>query len=131
MSVSRDIALDPSSYDLLIQGQDLAPLLTDDDAIVSAVVALTKCVAGEWFLDLVNTGIPWLSIFRNKGVNVAGIQKILFDKYAAIPGVQQVISVLVVPNFQARTLAVTWALTGNAGLLTDTTTVQTTSGVTT
>jgi hypothetical protein len=123
MSVSRDLALDPSTYDLLIQGQDLAPLVADTDAIVSAVVAVTKCVAGEWFLDQLNTGIPWLTIFRTKGVSVAGIQKILFDKYASIPGVQQVNQVIVTLNRQARTCAVTWTLTASAQLLTQTTPV--------
>lgn len=112
MGTSRDLALNSSTYDLSIVGQDLAPLITDYDAIVSDLTAVTKFMLGEWFLDL-SQGLPWLQVFGTKPLDTARLRAALFAAYQARPGVSQVLSVTIsaLPN---RTATITWVVLADA-----------------
>lgn len=118
MSTARDLALD-ANYDLAIQGQDLAPLLTDVDSISSDIKATILLVSGEWFLDT-SQGIPWFDLFQSKGAPVNRLRSLLVTAVGARLGVIQVLNLSISVNSPARTASVSFTVQTDAGLLTST-----------
>lgn len=113
MATARDLALD-ANYDLALQGQDLAPLVTDNDAIVSDVEATLQFMKGEWFADL-SQGLPWFQqILGPKNPNLTTMRNQIFQAIAARKGITQVLSVIVTPNFPTRTASITWLAQADA-----------------
>jgi hypothetical protein len=116
MSTARDLALDPDTYDLLIVGQDLAPLISDYDAIVSDVEATLKFMAGEWFADL-SQGIPYFQQLLIKAPNLPAFRTLLFKAIGARLGIIQVQYVTITVNAAARTASIVWAAFADDTLL--------------
>lgn len=64
---------------------------------------------GEVNLDR-ELGVPWTQLL-DKGTNIGYFQAILYDTIQETPGVAQVTSIALIPNYSARTLTVTFTAT--------------------
>lgn len=121
MPTDRDLALD-DTYDLAILGQDLAPLVQDNTAIVSDVEAAILMFAGEWFLDT-SQGVDWFGAFSTKG-SAAKLRAQIFQAIAARQGITHVLSVAVTVNARSRSMSIVWQAFADATLLSSTVTVS-------
>jgi hypothetical protein len=115
MSTPRDLALDANG-DLLIIGQDLAPLVADDAAILSDVEATIRFVLGEWFADT-SQGIPWFQVLGVKNPPLNALRSALFTQIGARRGITQVIEVTITQKKAARSASVVWSAQSDAGVL--------------
>ncbi len=111
MGIPKDLALD-ATYDLQLQGQDIAPLVADTAAIISDVTATLQFMLGEWFLDQ-SQGISWFSVLGQKKVNLQELRSVLFAAIAARQGITQVQFVNVTQDTTRRSLTVKWAAFSN------------------
>ncbi len=83
-----DIALDPSTNDLLIV--DLgATLVTDIDQIVQNLAIRLRFIQGEWYLNIL-AGIPYYQYFFIKNPNQIQVETFLKDEISETNGVQEI-----------------------------------------
>lgn len=111
---TRDLALDING-DWEISAGDLQ-LIGDGPAIVQAVQIALQFFQGEWFLD-VSAGLPWWQQVLVKNPNPNQVQGVIRSAILAVPGVQGIQALAINYDPQQRTLAVSFALQADVGLL--------------
>lgn len=117
MTLGPDLALDPTSHDLVFENGDL--LLRAD--LAQAIKCAILAVRGEWFLDELD-GVPYFEDVFVKKPSLAQLAAIYRDTIARVPAVREVKRLSVRLNAD-RSLAVEWAVEGDAGEISGTTEV--------
>lgn len=85
-----DIALDPSTGDLVFENFDLA-LVSDVDQVAQNLAIRLRFIEGEWFLNIF-AGIPYYQYFFIKNPNQIQVETFLKDEISGTNGIQQITS---------------------------------------
>lgn len=88
MSTVRDLKIDATTGDLVVDGADLA-LVSDLDAIGQSVRTRLRFFLGEWFADL-DVGVPWWQSIFVKNPNLGVVREALRSTVADTPGIARV-----------------------------------------
>lgn len=102
-----DLALDPDTGDLLVEGGDLVLTGGADNVIQEAKINL-GWVMGEWFLDE-DRGIPYFEQVLVKSPNLPVIQALYRRALLGTRGVVSVESLTLDLDKATRTLTVRWS----------------------
>ena len=94
----KDIALDPTTGDLLLENFDLQ-LVDGRDQIAQNLAIRLRFILGEWFLDT-NAGVPYYNDFFIKAPNQIRIESVLKEEILDTSGVNQILSFA--SSFDAR-----------------------------
>jgi hypothetical protein len=111
-----DIALDPDTGDLLIEGGDLA-LLDGVEAISQHVAIRLQFFQGEWFLDT-RVGIPYYQRVLVKNPDLNAVRFLLRAAVASTPGIGELQSFSTEYANASRTLSVEFEASTEDGPLT-------------
>ena len=118
----RDLALDPSTGDLVIEGGDFA-LVQGEDAIAQACGIALRMWAGEYPFNT-SIGGAWADVLNQIGATdddlAAEVRRLLVQ----VQGVSSVDSVIVVRDSTARTATVTAQVRASVGVVLTVPTVQ-------
>lgn len=86
----KDLALDPSTGDLLIVDFD-ATLVDGIDQIAQNLAIRLRFIQGEWYLNIL-AGLPYYQYFFIKNPNQIQIETFLKDEISNTTGVQEITS---------------------------------------
>lgn len=110
MTVLRELALDPVTWDVLFRNGDWV-WLEGKDAVAQRVSVHLRTLLAEWRFDE-NLGTPWLqSITGPVGVTDALIRQIIGQEIRKVQGVDSVGAINVERNRAARSIRITGRIT--------------------
>lgn len=112
----KDIALDPTTGDLLLENFDLQ-LVEGKDQIAQNLAIRLRFILGEWFLDT-TAGVPYYDDFFIKAPNQIRIESVLKEEILDTPGVDQILSFTSTFNAQRRIYSVTFSVSTIRGEIT-------------
>lgn len=95
-----DLALHPDTWDLHLDGTDVATV-TGRDAIAQEIAVRLRWWRREWFLDG-RKGVPYLEQIFEKGVSVDTVRAILKREIEEVPGVVAVRSLSITVDATTR-----------------------------
>lgn len=112
----KDIALDPTTGDLLLEHFDLK-LVDGRDQIAQNLAIRLRFILGEWFLDI-NAGVPYYDDFFIKAPNQIRIESLLKEEILDTPGIDQILSFTSNFDAQKRIYSVTFSVSTIQGEIT-------------
>lgn len=112
----KDIALDPTTGDLLLENFDLQ-LVDGRDQIAQNLAIRLRFILGEWFLDT-TAGVPYYDDFFIKAPNQIRIESVLKEEILDTRGVDQILSFTSTFNAQRRIYSVTFSVSTIRGEIT-------------
>lgn len=112
----KDIALDPTTGDLLLENFDLQ-LVEGRDQIAQNLAIRLRFILGEWFLDI-TAGVPYYDDFFIKAPNQIRIESVLKEEILDTPGIDQILSFTSTFNAQRRIYSVTFSVSTTRGEIT-------------
>ena len=115
MATVRDLKIDPTTGDVVLDGADLA-LVSDGAAIVQAVRSRLRLFLGEWFADL-SVGVPWFQSVFVKNPNLVAVRSAIRSAIVETPGIAELVSYSQTFNAVTRTLTVAFSATTDTGEL--------------
>lgn len=115
MSTVRDLKIDSTTGDVVLDGDDLA-LVSDGAAIAQAVRANLRMFLGEWFADQ-TVGVPWFQSILVKNPNLVAVRTAIRSAIVNTPGIADLVSYTQTFDASARTLTVTFSATTDTGEL--------------
>lgn len=86
----KDIALDTTTGDLLLQDFDLQ-FVEDQDQITQNLAIRLRFILGEWFLDI-TAGVSYYQDFFIKAPNQIRMESVLKQEILSTRGVNQILS---------------------------------------
>lgn len=104
----KDIALDPTTGDLLLKNFDLQ-LVDGKDQIAQNLAIRLRFILGEWFLDT-TAGVPYYDDFFIKAPNQIRVESVLKEEILDTPGVDRILSFTSNFDDQLRTYSVTFSV---------------------
>lgn len=104
----KDIALDPTTGDLLLENFDLQ-LVEGCDQIAQNLAIRLRFILGEWFLDI-TVGVPYYDDFFIKAPNQIRIESVLKEEILDTPGIDQILSFTSNFDAQRRIYSVTFSV---------------------
>lgn len=112
----NDIALDPTTGDLLLENFDLQ-LVEGRDQIAQNLAIRLRFILGEWFLDT-TAGVPYYTDFFIKAPNQIRIESVLKEEILDTPGVNQILSFSSNFDAQRRVYSVVFSVITTQGEIT-------------
>ena len=112
----KDIALDKTTGDLLLQDFDLQ-LVDDQDQIAQNLAIRLRFILGEWFLDI-TAGVSYYQDFFIKSPNQIRIASVLKQEILNTKGVTQILSFTSNFDDQRRIYSVTFTVSTVQGQIT-------------
>ena len=112
----KDIALDPTTGDLLLENFDLQ-LVEGRDQIAQNLAIRLRFILGEWFLDI-TAGVPYYDDFFIKAPNQIRIESVLKEEILDTPGIYQILSFNSSFNALRRIYSVTFSVSTIQGEIT-------------
>jgi hypothetical protein len=104
----KDIALDPTTGDLLLENFDLQ-LVEGRDQIAQNLAIRLRFILGEWFLDI-TAGVPYYDDFFIKAPNQIRIESVLKEEILDTAGIDQILSFTSNFDAQRRIYSVTFSV---------------------
>lgn len=104
----KDIALDPTTSDLLLENFDLQ-LVEGRDQIAQNLAIRLRFILGEWFLDI-TAGVPYYDDFFIKAPNQIRIESVLKEEILDTLGIDQILSFTSNFDAQRRIYSVTFSV---------------------
>lgn len=105
----RDLALDNTTWDLSLSGDDLV-LASKADQVTQHIRQRLQTFHGEWFLSL-STGVPWFQDILGKPQRLAVVETILKQEIIKTPGVTELVAFRVdVDDARERVIRVTFTV---------------------
>lgn len=115
MATVRDLKIDATTGDLVVDGADLA-LVSDLDAIGQSVRTRLRFFLGEWFADL-DVGVPWWQSILVRNPNLGVVREALRSTVANTPGISRVESFDFAFTAATRDLTVSFRARADTGEL--------------
>lgn len=115
MSTVRDLKVDTTTGDLVLDGADLA-LVADGESIAQAVRANLRLFLGEWFADL-SVGVPWFQSILVKNPNLVTVRAAIRKAIQDTPGIAEIVSFSMTFDAGTRVLSVSFSATSDTGEL--------------
>jgi hypothetical protein len=112
----KDIALDKTTGDLLLQDFDLQ-LVENQDQITQNLAIRLRFILGEWFLDI-SAGVSYYQDFFIKAPNQIRIESVLKQEILNTPGVSEILSFTSNFDDQRRIYSVTFSVSTIQGEIT-------------
>lgn len=113
MTLGPDLYLDPATGDLQFVDGDL--VMKPD--LAQAIGIALRFIRGEWFLNT-ETGVPYFERFFVKNPNLEHLRAILRETILSVPAVKRIEKLELALETTTRRLTVTFAVEGDAGLIT-------------
>lgn len=117
----RDLAVDPTSGDLVVTGDVHA--VSGRQAVAQAIGIRLKTYRGEWFLDTAR-GVPWFDEIMSKDPNLVATGETLRREVSGTAGVLEVVAFSVALDRTTRTLSGSYTVTTDLGELVGTFTAE-------
>ena len=113
MATRLDLLLDDNG--VVLRGGDWA-FAIDREGIQQRISQVLKTIAGEWFLDL-DYGLPYFEQILIKNPNLPAVQDLFRRALLSVKGVSSVERLTLSLDTTSRTLAVSWVVLTDLGLL--------------
>ena len=110
----RDLQFDRKTMKVARDSNGRVPRTTGIDAIRQAVEIMLNLTQGEYFLDL-DAGIPWFDRVLVKAPNLKAIEQLFRNKILAVPGVNEVTSLVLNFDRTTRRLSGSWSANTDLG----------------
>lgn len=88
--LAYDIALNVSTSDLVLQGNDLI-IIDNAERVAQQVLITLRFWLNEWFLDT-RQGVPYLECILVKNPNMSHIRQIITEQIQSVEGVRRIVS---------------------------------------
>lgn len=115
MSTVRDLKIDRTTGDVVLDGADLA-LVSDGESIAQAVRARLRLFLGEWFADL-SVGVPYFQSILVKNPNLVTVRAAIRQAIEQTPGIAEIASFSMTFDAGTRVLSVSFSATSDTGEL--------------
>lgn len=115
MATVRDLKIDATTLDLVLDGADLA-LVSDLAAISQSVRTRLRFFLGEWFADE-GAGVPWWQSILVKNPNISAIRMTLRNEILGTRGVASIETLNLQYDPAARTLSLSFSARADTGEL--------------
>lgn len=115
MSIVRDLKIDPSTLDLVLENGDLV-LVEDLAAISQSVRTRLRFYKGEWFGDL-DVGVPWYQTIFLKAPDLNAVRTALRSCVAGTKGIVEVLTFDLTLTPSTRTASVVFSARADTGEL--------------
>lgn len=115
MSIVRDLKIDVTTGDLVVESGDLV-LVSDLAAISQSVRTRLRFYRGEWFADL-DVGVPWYETIFVKNPNLVAVRAALQSTVAGTKGIVEVLTFNLTLDPVTRTASVAFSARADTGEL--------------
>lgn len=115
MATIRDLKIDPSTGDLVIENGDLV-FVEGLSAIAQAVRSRLRLFRGEWFADL-DAGVPWFQAILLKNPNLTEVRDTLRQTILGTVGIASIVAFDLTLDAATRTATLVFSAIADTGEL--------------